>query len=295
MDRCLAIWILRTMSIFVLIMGTSAVLKAQYLVSAKAGLIQYVEGDASVDGKRLQIPKENAVQMDNGQSLRTGMGRAEMLLSPEVYLRLDENSLLRMERNQIREAHIALEQGTAFVETVEEIKGNKVRIKVGADIIEIKEAGLYRICAAPGELRVYGGSALVTGNSKKTAIKNGKSILLNKVFTVASVDVNVADSFHQWSARRSFDLFIATERSRRQTHWQPISMGWVANSSYHMRFYSRLFFDRWNAQRKKETAEEAIKAALEASAEDQARAAREALEAIKRAREAGEEPQIPVR
>lgn len=295
MDGRPMIWISRAVSIFFLIMGTAAVLKAQYLVSVKAGLIQFVDGNASLDDKPLRISKEIGIQMENGQTLRTGRGRAELLLSPDVYLRVDENSLLRMEQNQIHETQLALEQGAAFVESVEGIKGNRIRIRVGADVVEIREAGLYRICAIPGELRVYRGVALVAGNSKKVLVKSDKSVLLDETFSSARLDVNVADSFHQWSARRSFDLFIATERSRRQTHWQPISMGWVTNFGYHVQFYSQLFFDRWVAEKKKEKAEEAIKAALDAPAEDQNRAAHEAVEAIKEAREAGAEPQIPVR
>jgi hypothetical protein len=69
----------------------------------------------------------------------------------------------------------------------------------------------------------------------------------------AKFDAGVADSLHKWAARRSFDLFDATKSSRKQRHWQPISMGWAHNSGYRMRFRSQRLFEEWAMNRQGRT------------------------------------------
>ncbi len=101
--------------------------RAAQIVSARAGVIQCTEGDVFLDGKLLKLSERRYSQMENGQDLRTEKGRAELLLSPNTYLRLDENSSLRLERNQLEDTQLALGQGSALFEVVQEFKGNRVR------------------------------------------------------------------------------------------------------------------------------------------------------------------------
>ncbi len=99
---------------------------AAQMVSAKAGVIQCTEGDVFLDGKPLKPSQRDYSQMETGQSLRTEKGRAELLLSPNTYLRLDENSSARLEQNRLEDTQLALEKGSALIEVVEEFKGNRV-------------------------------------------------------------------------------------------------------------------------------------------------------------------------
>src|ERR1044071_3882644 len=72
-------------------------LRAQKVVSARAGLITYLQGTATLDGKSLVLKVARFPQMREGQILATGRGRAELLLAPGVILRLAESSRIRME------------------------------------------------------------------------------------------------------------------------------------------------------------------------------------------------------
>ena len=110
--------------------------------------------------------------------------------------------------------------------------------------MEISEAGLYRIDAGSSELRVYGGAAVAACGKRNVVIKSGRMTRLNGNPKSSKFDVNVTDSIHQWAGKRSFDLCIASESTRKQLHWQPDALGWLYNSKYHLRFYSKSYYDQ---------------------------------------------------
>jgi hypothetical protein len=95
--------------------------QAQYVVSAKAGVIQFAAGDVFLEDKLMRLSKEDYAQMENGQSLRTKGGFAEMLLGPDVYLRLGMNGQLKMYRNRLNDIQLALDQGSALIENVDAV------------------------------------------------------------------------------------------------------------------------------------------------------------------------------
>jgi hypothetical protein len=222
------------------IAGTAS---AQYVVSTKAGIIQYIEGDVFLGGSPPPLAPDGYPRIENGQSLRTKQGCAELLLSPGAYLRLGENGLLRMEQNTLDDTQLALVQGSALIEVVRQIKGNRIRIRFLTSVVEVKKAGLYRLDAASGELRVYGGAVLVASRNRKATIKTGKMVRLDGDFAPDKFDVDAADSLHEWAARRSFDLFVLSSNTRTQTHWTPITAGWLRNYNYRMSFCSPLAYD----------------------------------------------------
>ena len=222
---------------------------AQVVIGAKAGIIDCIEGEVFLDEEPESLSKSRYVQIKIGQRLRTQKGRAEVLLGPDVYLRLGENALLRIDRNRLDDTGLELEQGSALVEITQENKGIITRVQVSNSIVEITKAGLYRFDADSDELRVYGGTARITGGKKEVVIKSGKKVRLNGSAATAKFDVNAFDSLHQWAARRSFDLFNATASTRTQNHWRPVSLGWAFNGNYRMRFRSDPLLNEWEKSR----------------------------------------------
>lgn len=226
-----------------LVFGGSA--PAQYVVSTNAGLIQYIDGNVFLEDRLLPTPPDPYLQIENGQSLRTEQGRAELLLSPYAYLRLGENGLLRMEQNKLEDTQLTLVQGAALIEIVRQIKGNRVRICFPTSVVEIKKAGLYRLDASSDELRVYGGAAQVANGNRKSTFGMGRMVRLNGDLSSNKFDVGDVDSLHKWAARRSFDLFMVSPKTRTQSHWKLMSLGWLRNFNFQMSFYSPLAFDAW--------------------------------------------------
>src|SRR5690242_11182530 len=70
--------------------------RAQSVISARSGLIHYVEGRVLLDGKPVEVKITNFPEVKESMELRSEDGRAEVLLNPGVFLRLAENSAVRM-------------------------------------------------------------------------------------------------------------------------------------------------------------------------------------------------------
>src|SRR5690242_13801750 len=69
--------------------------------SAIPGSINYIEGQASVGMYPIAPDQMGAVRVDMGQVLSTGEGKAEMLLTPGVFLRVGHHSAVSMIANGI--------------------------------------------------------------------------------------------------------------------------------------------------------------------------------------------------
>ena len=75
-----------------LIMSASA----QNVISARPGTINYVEGQASLvshtGGEDLRARMASTISLGAGESLKTADGRAEVQLTPSIFLRVGQNS-----------------------------------------------------------------------------------------------------------------------------------------------------------------------------------------------------------
>jgi hypothetical protein len=233
--------IVSSMVMAIIALGFAALVPAQQGISAKAGVVQYAEGEVLSDGIALQLPIGSSVQVENDQVLSTKKGYVELLLIPDVYLRLSENASLRMRQNKLNDIQPELNQGSALVEALAKIKANPISVHVSKSVIEIRNIGLYRLDSVPGALRVYGGDALAKNESKKINIKGGNKVNLDGRFAPAKFDPNVADALHRWAAHRSYNLctaniFNAKPEKPEQLAWRPTKEGKLGNNDYRMSF-----------------------------------------------------------
>ena len=217
-------------------------LSAQKVVSARAGLITYLQGPAFVDGKRVALKTARFTQMRDGESLSTGRGRAELLLSPGVVLRLAENSKLRMDDTQLADTRVTLQQGEALIEVVQLAEGNRIQVELEETSTELIRPGLYRMGIFPNgtaqnTLRVYGGEAMVRSGLKIVDVKRGAVVNLATDLAVSTFDRKQKDGFHTWAARRSFELFMSDPDAReKQNHWQSAGAGYIENKNFGVEF-----------------------------------------------------------
>lgn len=279
MKQQVSLHIARSAFMAIILLSIAGAVRAQYVVSAKAGIIQFTAGNVFLDDKQLDLSKLECVQMENGQTLRTERGLAELILGTEVYLRLGQNGLLRMDRNRLNDTELALEQGSALVEVIEKTKGTQIRIRFAAGLVEIKKKGLYRLDGGSREVRVYGGEARVEKNNRKAKVKSGKMIRLDEDLRPTKFDPDEMDSLHQWAALRSFTLFVGSPSTRAQEHWTHISMGWLRNYNYRMSFRAEEFQAEWirsrlSADNINAAAVERVRRETEARAQQEATAAR---------------------
>jgi hypothetical protein len=198
---------------------------AQYVVSARAGTIHYIRGQVSVDGQPVRRTPLQFPMLQEGQVLRTGNGRAEVLLGPGVFLRLGEHGAVRMLDTRLENAQVEVQEGTALVEVVEMPKGSDVHVLMGATRTGFKGIGLHRFEAGSNELRVFGGNAEVLAGDQTVEAGRGRVVHLGDTLSVSKFDPRRDprrnDALQQWAAHRSFLLYSSDlQAGSRQTNWE---------------------------------------------------------------------------
>jgi hypothetical protein len=272
MKRRIACPIAQSLCAFLLLLEIAGFAWAQRVVSAKAGVIQFIEGKAFLDSKPIELSKGNLVQMKNNQTLRTEDGRVELLLSPNSFLRLDKNSSLRMEENRLQNACLSLQQGSAIVEIVEQISDSQITVRLPNGFAEMKKAGLYRFQAASSEIQVWGGELLAASRENRISIKEIRKAQLGKELKSTEFKADFLDKLHIWAALRSFALFDSDKDSRRQGHWRVTgNWGWMRNPYYRISCFSAGILAAQTGPPPGRTTEKTTRSATGASAAELAR------------------------
>lgn len=230
----------RTLAVCCTVLGAGS-MWAQAVISAHSGVIQYVEGQVSVESKAIHPKFAEFPDVKNGQTLATQDGRSEILLTPGVFLRLSENSSFRMVSNQLADTRVQLISGSALVEVDELLANNAITVQCEGAQIALLKKGLYRFDAdrrevdgnAPAaRLRVYEGEARVTSGSDAAVAKRGREVELGAVLESHSFDVKSTDAFYRWSARRA-DYVAAANVSSARSVGNYSGMGYTgAGSGY---------------------------------------------------------------
>ena len=216
-------------------------LLGQKVVSARAGLITFTQGFASLDERRVAIKPTRFPQMKDGEALSTARGRAELLLAPGVILRLAENSRIRLIGTQLSDTQVEMERGDALIEVLQLPEGSRIQIHLADTVTEFARTGVYRFGTAQKTLRVYGGEASVRSGSGSgpmpVLVKRGTAVHLDATLAQEKFDRKQTDALHNWAARRSFDLFMGDPEARqKQNHWQPAGTGYMENKNFSVEF-----------------------------------------------------------
>src|SRR5271155_551961 len=132
----------RTMFMSTLILGAGAFLAAVSTpvwadTPARPGTVNYVEGQAAMGGQSLDA-KSVGVEMGVGQSITTLDGKAEILLTPGVFLRLGPNSSARLVANGLADTQVQLDQGHAMIEIDQIFPDNHLRVMEGGFSVDLQ-------------------------------------------------------------------------------------------------------------------------------------------------------------
>ncbi len=197
------------------------------------GVVQYVEGDVSIDNQPIQPKFGQFPELKPNQVIASNEGRVELLLTPGVFLRLAENSSVRMDSNSLSDTRLAVVSGSALIEVGELLPNNSISFEASGARIALTHKGLFRIDSDPARLRVYDGQARVTADDAQTVVHKGHEVALgSSTLALASFDSKDTDAFYRWSARRAEYVADANITSARVAN-NPGSTGYVAglNSS----------------------------------------------------------------
>jgi hypothetical protein len=179
---------------------------------ARPGTVNYVEGAVYVEGQPLNSKDIGNAALEAGQELRTGTGKAEVLLTPGVFLRLDSNSTVKMVSPNLTLTQVELEKGRAAVEVDEIHEQNDLQVIDAGVTTRLNKTGYYEFDTNKPEAMVFKGMAKAeVADGKWREIKghhelmltggeNGKPLAQEKP---ADFDTNVPDELYNWSNLRS--------------------------------------------------------------------------------------------
>lgn len=188
--------------------------QSKYIVSAKPGVVNVVEGEVSIQ-KFIPFATPDTLiagdELQTNDTVRTGStGRVEILLNPGCYLRLGENSEIAFLFDGFDANQLKLLRGSAIVEA--SVVDAPILIQTPKAKLDIVKPGLYRFKVstdAKTEVAVRKGR-VVAG---KTAIKDGKRATVEESTTaIEALNKNETDQLDDWSKQRAKGL-IAANRS----------------------------------------------------------------------------------
>ena len=191
--------------------------REKFVISAKAGGINAVTGQASVHAKGESEWQQLMVtdDLDAGDRVKTAFdGRVEILLNPGSYLRVGGNSEVELSNNSLENLEVSLLRGTAIVEAT---GGDGLELNINISTPHTKLAivrhGLYRLNVVPSdnttELIVRKGR-VVLGDSQ-TKVKAG-----NKVVFVGA-NTSVAKLTDEEKKKKNWDEVEVWSKDRAET------------------------------------------------------------------------------
>ncbi len=145
-----------------LVSSLAALLAPAVFAQANAipGTVNYVEGSAAINGQVIHQRSVGTAAIGQGQILSTRNGRAEVLLTPGVFLRMGHNSALQMMSPDLTRTQVRLAEGKATVEVLQLFKENMLLVTEDGVTTRIVKPGLYEFDANAGIVRTYDGRAL---------------------------------------------------------------------------------------------------------------------------------------
>jgi hypothetical protein len=201
--------------------------------SATPGTLNYVDGKVSIDNQTLDSKSIGSAELQPGQSLTTEDGKAEILLTPGVFLRVGDNSAVKMISPSITNTDVGLEKGHAMVEVAEIHPENDIRITEGGTTTQLLKTGLYDFDLKQNEFRVFDGKAAVEEGGKQVSVKGGHEVSLDPNGPVKAKKFNkksyAEDDLYRWSSLRSAYLAEANVNAAglyANNGWGPWGAGW---------------------------------------------------------------------
>ena len=182
---------------------------AQDVVSASAGVLQYFEGGVIIDDKPVEHKAAVFPSLKNGSIVRTVKGRAELLLTPGVYLRMDENTSLRMQSNSLTDTRLEVMDGSAILDNLNATAGHPVALIFRDSTVRFPKPGVYRIDGELGELEAYSGEAevsheeIVPQRRVSSTVDSSHLYFFALGLTTNKFGDGAMDEFYDWAHNRS--------------------------------------------------------------------------------------------
>ena len=143
--------------------------------------------------------------MAEGAELRTAQGRAEVLLTPGVFVRTGERTAIRMLANDLSDTRVELLVGSAIVDSAEPSSGTSVTLIYRDWRVHFVQQGVYRIDSEPPRLWVHQGKAEVSAGTsgQPISVEQGMHLPFAAVLVPERSIDQPRDALSNWANGRS--------------------------------------------------------------------------------------------
>jgi hypothetical protein len=175
--------------------------------TAYPGTLNYIEGQVSIGNQALEAQSAGSTVLQAGQSLSTGRGKAEILLTPGVFLRVGEQSSVEMISPGLTDTEVRVDKGRATVEVAEIHPENNLRIDVENATAHLLKPGFYDFDADRSVIRVFEGKLVAQAISRRIKLKSGRELEFNASSALRAEKFDKKDfdqdDLDRWSNLRS--------------------------------------------------------------------------------------------
>jgi hypothetical protein len=178
--------------------------RGQAVISTRSGVVHFFEGTVTVAGQLLEAHLGKFVSIPEGAELRTEQGRAEVLLTPGVFLRVGEKSAVRMIATALADTRVELLAGSAIMDAREQSPGTAVTLVYKSWTVQQPGKGVYRIDCDPPKLQVREGDVDVSApGGVAVSVGQGMELPLAAVLVPEKSYSETHDGLGDWADGRA--------------------------------------------------------------------------------------------
>lgn len=193
----------------------------KYVISAKAGGVNHIEGDVTVireNGRSGLVLKRDELAV--GDRISTGLNsRAEILLNPGSYMRIGPETSFEFVSTDLEALQIRIEKGSAIFEVyasddfkvaVSTPKVNVTLFETGIFRVDARNDGSVKVASWEGKAKISDSNATIVKEGKEATVMDGRTM-------VTGFDQGDKDSFETWSKTRGKALAKNTSQLKNDT------------------------------------------------------------------------------
>ena len=178
---------------------------AQSVISTHSGVIHFFEGAVYLGDQLLEPRLGRFPSVPPSGELRTAEGRAEVLLTPGVFLRMGERTAIRMLATDLADTQVEMRTGSVILDSGEPNPGTSVTLIYRDWRVHFPQRGVYRIDSYPPRLWVRQGQAEVFSRAgdQPLTVEHGMTLPLADVLVPERSPAPLGDTLNDWADGRS--------------------------------------------------------------------------------------------
>ncbi len=185
----------------------SALLYTAVLVAApretpptRAGVVAYIEGQVSLNGQDIAAGQQASPVLQTGSVLSTRQGKAEISVTPRVFLTVGENTQLQVLASSGQTAEFSLGQGEIIIVVTGAPEGGPLTVLDHGASVTVNSPGWYRVTAAnPPTAAIINGSAEIRYGENRTKIGKGREVALTSQLPQQRFEMRAKDDLYRWT------------------------------------------------------------------------------------------------